>query len=191
MRRHSAPPVTLELVLANVVRGRVLYLDLTPEQKRALRDRDGQVALDVLRHLLGARDAIRAPERFPLAEQAFQVIARRLGYVLGQKHCRRLIRRLRAQQVTAGSGSYRQPYRNSAVRSGFRVALYRLGRLALRRSALFQRPVGNGRRVKSRNRLRWWEHPLFGDLLARPPPEIPPFRVKRMKSLDELFQSPR
>ena len=179
--------LSLELVLANMVRGRVAYLVLTPEQKRGLRDRDGQTALDVLRHLLGARDAIRAPERFPLTEQAFQTVAHRLGYVLGQKHCRRLIHRLRAQRVLAGAGSYRQPYRNSATRSGFRVALHRLGRLALRRSALFQRPVGNGRRRKSRKPPRWWEHPLFGDLLARPPPEIPPFRVKRMRSLDELF----
>ena len=59
-------------VLADVRRGRVAYLYLTPEQKRRLRDQDGQLALDVLRHLLGARADRRDPERFPLTEGAFQ-----------------------------------------------------------------------------------------------------------------------
>jgi hypothetical protein len=44
MARH---PVTIEAVLANVQRGRVAYLVLTQELKRALCDRDGQIALDV------------------------------------------------------------------------------------------------------------------------------------------------
>jgi hypothetical protein len=177
--------LSLELVLANVVRGRVAYLVLTPEQKRALRDRDGQTALDVLRHLLGARDAIRAPERFPLTEQAFQTVARRLGYVLGQRHCRRLVRRLRTQGVLAGSGSYRQAYRHSAVRSGFRVALHRLRR-SLRPKR--KRPVGNSHRVKSQKLIRWWEHPLFGDLLARPPPQFTRKEAREMRSLDEQYK---
>jgi hypothetical protein len=42
-------------VLANVCRGRVAYVCLTPYQKATFRDPDGRVALDVLRHLLGAR----------------------------------------------------------------------------------------------------------------------------------------
>ena len=67
----------LQDVLVNVRRGRVAYLCLTPEQKRALRDPEGQVALNVLRHLLGARPM--NPERFPLAQEALQAIARRLG----------------------------------------------------------------------------------------------------------------
>jgi hypothetical protein len=56
---------TLEAVLAAFRPGRVVGLDLTREQKRELRDADGQIALDVLRHLLGARAAVGAPERFP------------------------------------------------------------------------------------------------------------------------------
>jgi hypothetical protein len=52
MARH---PITLEAVLANVQQGRVAYLMLTQEQKRALRDPEGQIAVNVLRHLLGAR----------------------------------------------------------------------------------------------------------------------------------------
>jgi hypothetical protein len=78
----------LQDVLANVCRGRVAYICLTREQKRALRDSDGRIALEVLRHLLGARPM--TPERFPVTEQAFQAVARRLGYILGQKRCRRM-----------------------------------------------------------------------------------------------------
>jgi hypothetical protein len=180
---------TLEAVLANVLRGRVAYLVLSPEQKWALRDAEGQAALDVLRHLLGARDAVRAPERFPLTEQAVQAVARRLGHRIGQKRCRSLIRRLRSARVVAGAGQYRQPYRDSAARSGFKVALHCLARRL--RSNKRKRPVGKGGSVKRRKRLHWWEHPLFGDLLGRPPPEIPRSRVERMRSLDELFLSPR
>ena len=84
-------------VLANVCRGRVAYICLTREQKRALRDPEGKIALDVLRHLLGARPM--TPERFPLTEQAFQAVARRLGYVVGQKRCRRMVKRLRAARA--------------------------------------------------------------------------------------------
>ena len=174
---------TLEHVLANVVRGRVAYLVLSPEQQRALRDRDGKRALDVLRHLLGAREAIDAPERFPLTEQAFQGVARRLGHELGQKRCRRLIARLRSAGVIAGSGCYRQAYRRSAVRSGLKVALHRLARRL--RPATRKRPVGKRLPVKRPRRPRWWEHPLFGDLLQRPPPELPRAIAVRMRSLDE------
>jgi hypothetical protein len=99
---------------------------LTREQKRALRDPDGRIALDVLRHFLGARPMV--PERFPLTEQAFQAVARRLGYVVGQKRCRRMIARLLAAGVIGGAGQYRQRYRNSAGCSGFCVRLYKLGR---------------------------------------------------------------
>lgn len=51
------PPVRPNLadVLAAITPGRVVRLDLTPEQRRAFRDRDGRIALDVVRHLLGAR----------------------------------------------------------------------------------------------------------------------------------------
>ena len=180
--------VTLEAVLANVVRGRVAYLVLTPEQKRALRDRDGRLALDVLRHLFGARDAIGAPERSPLVESAFQAVARKLGHEVGQKRPRLLIRRLHAAGVIVDSGQYRQPYRNSATRSGFKVALYRLGRRAAPLASKAKRPVGSAPRVK---RLRWWAHPLFGDLLQRPPPELTRSRAERMRSLDEVSGAPR
>jgi hypothetical protein len=185
----AASPLTLEAVLAAVVRGRVAYLVLSPEQKRALRDADGQAALDVVRHLLGARDVIGAPERFPLTEQAFQAIACRLGHSLGQKRCRFLIRRLRSERVLADSGCYRQRYRHSSARSGLNVSLLRLGRRS--RPPKRKRPVGSRPVVKRRNRVRWWQHPLFGDLLERPPPELPRRQAARMRSLDEVYQSPR
>ena len=74
-------PPQLHDVLANVCRGRVAYICLTREQKAALRDPDGRIARDVLRHLLGARPM--TPERFPLTEQAVQAMAQRLGYTVG------------------------------------------------------------------------------------------------------------
>jgi hypothetical protein len=130
------------------------------------------------------------PERFPLTEQAFQAVARKLGYVVGQKRCRAMVRRLRDARVVAGAGQYRQPYRNSAGRSGFRVRLYKLGRrLRAPRLSKRKRPVGNHAPVKSDFRPRWWQHPLFGDILGLPPPGIPPPRARRMRSLDEVFQS--
>jgi hypothetical protein len=182
----------LREVLANVRHGQVAYVraTLTREQKRALRDPEGQIALDVLDHFLGARPIV--PERFPLVEQAFQAIALKLGYVVGQKRCRRMVARLLETCVIAPSGHYRQPYRNSGTRSGFRVALYVLGRrLRAPRLATRKRPVGKHAPVKTNSRARWWQHPLFGDLLGRPPPEIPRAAARRMKSLDELFESPR
>ena len=83
----DGPTVCLEDVLAAVVRGRVAYLEPPRAQKRAFRDTDGRIALDVLRHLLGARPA--NPEQFPLTELAFQAVAPKLGYMVGQKRCRR------------------------------------------------------------------------------------------------------
>jgi hypothetical protein len=184
------PPARLEQVLAGIRRGRVAYIVLTREQKRALRDPEGKIALDVLRHLLGARPMI--PERFPLTEQAYQTVAHKLGYVVGQKRCRCMVERLLASSVIGHAGQYRQPYRNSTVRSGFCVPLYRLGRrLRVLRLAKQKRPVGKRTPVKSDFRPRWWQHPLFGDFLGLPPPEIPPPRARRMHSLDEVFQSPR
>jgi hypothetical protein len=184
-----APP-RLQDVLASVRRGRVAYICLTPEQKRALQDPEGRIALDVLRHLLGARPL--TPERFPLAEQAVQAVARKLGYAVGQKHCRRMVKRLLAAGVVGPCGQYRQPYRNSAARSGFRVTLYKLGR-RLRAPSLAKRkrPVGKHAPVKAYFHLRWWQHPLFGDILGLPPPEIPRSWARRMTSLDKCSQSPR
>jgi hypothetical protein len=177
-------------VLANVRRGRVVYLALTPKQKRALRDPEGKIALDVLRHLLGARPM--NPERFPLTEQAFQAIARRLGYAVSQKRCRQMVQRLLTTGVIGLCGQYRQPYRNSAARSGFSVRLYRLGRrLRSPRLAKQKRPVGKHTPVKRDLRARWWQHALFGDLLGLPPPDLPSPVVRRMKSADELLRSPR
>jgi hypothetical protein len=176
----------LQAVLADVCRGRVAYICLSREQKRALHDPEGRIALDVLRHLLGARPM--TPERFPLTERAFQAVARRLGYVVGQKRCRRMLRRLSTSGMVVRCGHYRQPYRNSAARSGFRVSLYKLGqRLRVPRIDKRKRPVGRHAVVKADVRPRSWQHPLFGDILGLPLPEIPRSSARRMKSLDEVF----
>ena len=108
-------------------RGRVAYLALTPAQKRALRDPEGQDR--ARRAPPPARSSTDDPETLPAGP-------------------RRLSRRSRAGSDTSSvrsvvgawcggcaktgvvglRGQYRQPYRNSAVRSGFCVRLYRLGR---------------------------------------------------------------
>jgi len=103
-----------------------------------------------------------------------------------------MVRRLREVGVVGLCGQYRQPYRNSAVRSGFCVRLYKLGRrLRAPRLAKRKRPVGKHTPVKRDLRARWWQHPLFGDLLGLPPPEIPAARRREMKTLDEVLQWPR
>jgi hypothetical protein len=70
-----------------------ISLDRRPLADRTLSPSKAESAqpADVLRHLLGARPKV--PARFPLTEQAFQAIARRLGYVVGQKRCRRMVTR--------------------------------------------------------------------------------------------------
>jgi hypothetical protein len=175
-------------VLAALAPGRVTRLELSAEQKRALRDRDGQLALDVVRHLLGAR-AVSVPagngSSFPLTEATFQAIARRLGRPVGIKRSRALVRRLLAAGVLESAGSYRQHYYNRAGAGGFRVGLYRLVggvlRAALRRKRL---SAGFGTSSPSA-RVRWWEHPLFGDYEGRPPPQWTRRRCQKTASLDE------
>jgi hypothetical protein len=122
--------------------------------KGALRDPEGGIALDVLRHLLGARPL--TPERFPLTEQTLQAVACRLGHVLGQKRCRRMVKRLATSGVVA------------SLRESVLSASTRLSR------PIFARGGGSIR-----------------DILGLPPPEIPRRDVRRMKSLDEVFHSPR
>jgi hypothetical protein len=181
---------TLADVLASVQTGRTIPLSLTPTQKSAFRDRDGRLALSVLRHLLGARAISVRPstprDLFPLTEATFQAIARRLGYRVGIKRSRQLLRRLTAAGVIASSGSYRQRYRNGPGSTGFRVTLYRLKALVGFSSASSsrKRAVGRHSAVKRNPHLRWWHHPLFGTPDGRPPPELTP-RQRRLRSADE------
>lgn len=179
---------SFEMVLAAVVPGRAVRLDLSREQKRALRDPDGQIALDVLRHFLSARDAATgggAPGRFPLVEHVFQAVARKLGYEVGQKRCRAFTRRLVREGVIGSAGHYRQPYKDTERRSGFRVALFRVLR-GLLPSDKGKHPVGRRQSVKPQTTPRWWQHPLFGDISGLPPPHLLRRVAARMRSLDEL-----
>jgi hypothetical protein len=180
----TAPP--LEQILANLVPGRDQRLRLSERQRRELGDRDGRIALQVLRALLRARKTTRncrARETFPLTEGAFQAIARRLGHQVGDKRARAIIKRCIALGVLEGAGSYRQRYRSSATRSGFLVPLFRLGTSA---SAKRQASVGKRRAVKRSRPVRWWAHPLFGEPNGRPPPHLEPRDARRMFSIDEL-----
>jgi hypothetical protein len=174
-------------VLAAITRGRVTYLTFTAQQKRHFRDRDARIALDVVRHLLGARTAAangRLPASFPLTEAVFQTVAQKLGHGhIGIKRCRVLLRRLVANKVINPAGSYRQRYRITDV-SGYRVPVFRLTGVAAPLKG--QRPIGRKGRVKVRFQPRWWAHPLFGDMSGRPPPHIGRRRANRMRSLDEI-----
>jgi hypothetical protein len=173
----------LEQVLANVVPGRGQRLRLNEKQRRGLGDRDGRIARQVLRALVRARAAADMPETFPLAEDAFQAVARRLGLSIGDKRTRAIIKRCTALGVLESSGSYRQRCRNSPGRSGFRVPLLRLGTTA---AAIRKASVGKRRPVKRSRRVRWWAHPLFGEPNGRPPPHLGLWRASRMRSIDEL-----
>lgn len=179
----SRPPPTLAEVLAAVRPGRTRRIALTNAQKSAFRDRDGTIALDVVRHLLGARHTLSSPTRFPLTERTFQAVARRLGHTVGIKRCRAMLRRLRAAKVLAPAGSYRTRYTSTAAPSGWCV---RLVRLAVPFAPLrVQRAVGTNGSVKGDPHPRWWEHALFGTPDGRPPPGFSPERLARMKSHDE------
>lgn len=96
----SAAAPNLADILAAVRPGNAVRITLTPEQKQALADPDGRLALNVVRHLLGARaTSVQPPndedlaagsagrprvsrttplEQFPLAEHAFAAIDRKL-----------------------------------------------------------------------------------------------------------------
>jgi len=123
------------------------------------------------------------PEAFPLTEDAFQAVARRLGLSIGDKRTRAIIKRCVALGVPESSGSYRQHYRRSGARSGFRVRLFRLGTTA---SAKSKASVGKRRTVKRSRPVRWWAHPLFGDPNGRPPPHLGLEAARRMRSIDEF-----
>ena len=169
--------------------GRVVRLDLTREQKRELRDAEGQIALDVLRHLLGARAVVGAPERFPFTERAVQAFTRKLGHAVGQKRCRAFRRRLVEAGVIPASGHYRQPYLDPDIRSGYCVRLFRiLWRASSPNTG--KHPVGKRPAVKRERGRRWWQHSLFGDYSGLPPPGIPRSRARQMVSLDEAFGTP-
>jgi len=181
MARRAGP--NLIGVLAATVPGRVVRLTLTPRQTQDFRDPDGRVALNVVRHLLGARTASTKgdpPDSFPLTEATFQAVAARLGATVGIKRCRPLIRRLEAGEIVARSGSYRQRYTTQGS-SGYRVRLYRL-LVGAGRAAPRKRAVGRRAGVKSPRRARWWAHPLFGDPNGLPPPHLPLAQLRRMRS---------
>jgi hypothetical protein len=198
----SAPPPTrrrpnhpsIDGVLAAIRPGRVVRLNPTPEQKRQLRDPEGRLALDVVRHLLGARTVSvpgRPSDRFPLTEAAFLAVARKLGTPVAQKRSRSLTARLVSTGVLVPTGSYRQAYRNTGT-SGFHVRLYRLGARVASAALSSKRPVGKRSRVKAVGRVRWHAHALFGGPDCRPPPHLSPAERRRirtklrgMRSLDE------
>ena len=175
--------VTLPDVLREARPGRVRRIPTTPDQRRRL-GRDGLEALDLLRHLLGARDAAGAPGDAPLTEQAVQALARRLGRRVGQKRARCVQTRLREAGIIVPAGSY--PQRRG---SRYRVRLWRLAGGAVDRvvprPAQRKRPVGSSGRVKRSGAAGWWEHGLFGMAGRAPPGSTSGEGYAGMRSLDE------
>jgi hypothetical protein len=153
-------------------------------EKRALRDRDGKLALYVLKRVLGARAELNvdARESFPLTAGTFQKAALRLGIAVGLKRSGALVRRLEDSGVLEHGGWYRQAYTNREGAGAFRVRLYRLAAYA---AALGRKRLSAPRASSSpKPRVRWWRHPLFGDHQGRPPPGWTKRRRERTASLD-------
>ena len=175
-------------VLGSVRRGRVVYLCLSPEQKRLLRDQDGQMALDVLRHLLGARTERRDPERFPLTEAAVQAVAQKINHHVGQKKSRRLVARLLEAGVVVGAGRSGSPTgtRPSGPGSGSPSSLWAFVPAPLLLSVLSASQVATGGKsvgVGGFTRCSVTSGGYRRGMAGRD--------LHRMRSLDEVFQSPR
>jgi hypothetical protein len=164
-----------------------------------LRDDEGQLALHVLRHQLGARvflqgRATAIDEPFPLTARAIQRVGRRLGNQIPDKQARRLRGRLITSGALVQVASYRQAF-SPQYPTGWRVQLYRLARIASTKQVTTgQRPskasVGTRPAVKRPERLpRWWEGP-FGEPDGKPPPWLSRKQRRRWRSQDEML-SPR
>jgi hypothetical protein len=181
-------------VLAEVLPGRIVRLSLTDCQKRSLRDPDGRLALDVVRHLLGARRVSVAPSKpkngFPLTGETFRSVAAKLGRRLTLKRCYLLINRLKKAGVIVSVGSYRQKYDTREV-SGFRVILYWAATAAGASRPKSKASVGRRKRVKRKLEPRWWEHSLFGCPDSRPPPPLDWCSAIELTSLDERLSESR
>ena len=177
--------ISLEDVLAQIRPGRVWHLNLSKEERSRLADRDAQIALAVIEHLLEARRKLvqgRPWEPFPLTGETFRRVALRLGERVGQKRSLQLIRRLRDAGVLVPASAY---LGGSRIGPGYKVTLYLavdraaapvgVGASSKGRRPTKQASVGNDHPVKSRTRRHLascWGHQLFGTHDGRPPPGI-------------------
>jgi hypothetical protein len=180
----------LDNVLRTVNPGRRIRLYLSPEQRAATSDRDGLILRRVVRALVQARDAASndPPYSFPLTEECFCAVARKIGCPVGGKRARRLIRRGIVCGLLLHSGSYRTPYKRGGDGGGHRVRLYKLGcRIVGLRSALCTKPaVGKTQLVKPSEAPaspEWWLDGLMGTADGLPPPQAQgsSFQAKRLR----------
>jgi hypothetical protein len=195
---RGVPPE--DLVLRHVEAGSAVVLNLTPEQRHALSDHEGQRALSLLCHLLLARHAADQPDELPLTEQFILRLACRLRIPLGRNAARRVIARLKATGVIVPLGSYRQAY---GINPGaYKVTLWIVTPIAW----VGTRPrsfAGPRKRPRSATRTAsvatpgqhkldpWWQHPLFGNPDGRPPPGTKPKRLERWASQPHLAHEQR
>ena len=107
-RRPTGVPNAAD-VLAAIAPGRDVRVRLSPEQAAALRDREGQLALRLVRAVVAVRTAsvapLTAPDEFPIVEHFVQAAAAALGVQIGQKRARRLAARLVQARVLSVSPS--------------------------------------------------------------------------------------
>ena len=173
---------------------RNVRLRLTPERRQATADRDGILARRVLRALHQARHEAASPDwngtSFPLSGFAFQAIAHKLGVRVGIKHSRAIIRRARECGLLQDAG----PYESKLQRL---VPTYRLGARIVGlgetmrggdvlRSAHKQLTGGRRSPVKVTQRVRWWEHGLFGTPDRAPPRLLYGRSAAQMWARDEM-----
>lgn len=174
-------------VLASVVPGRVVRLAIEGEQKRALRDHEGKLALDVpplARSSNGKRGGACAcplsPDRTDLPGGC-----RSPGISSGNQESSSPAAQTRGSGGYPSRGLLQTALPNRPGGSGFRVLLYRLVSKR-RRPALSRKRLSAGLRASSpRARVRWWKHPLFGDYEGRPPPQWTKSRRQQTASQDE------
>jgi len=164
-----------ETVLAQVRPGHAAILNLRPEQREALADPFGLIALSHLAHLLYARAHTDLAGRFPLVERFEQRLGSRLQQRLADKKARDVTKRLADAGVIErdggygrDDGSYIPTWRVTVAvwvdEEPIRRFLRASGPMRPRR---FLASLGKQARVK---RVPWWKHPEFGTHDGRPPP---------------------
>lgn len=179
-RRRPKVSITLADVLAMVVPGRVVRPELLPEQQRALHCDNNALALEILQHLLGAREAagVGADEQFPMTATAMQAVALRLGRKAGIKRLYKARSSLERAGVIAIDGSYRR----EGLPRQTKVTLWRLtSKVAVRPvPGTFQASNGRRRCVNRATTTPWWLQPLFGMVDGRPPPASSRRQARRL-----------
>jgi hypothetical protein len=192
MAPHTSddPPVLTELgVLVHVRKGNTARVACPQEHRRAFLDRDGRLALEGLRHALGARPA-ETRALFPFTAGFLQAVLRRLGHNVGLKRCYEMVHRLADAEAISPEASYREAYRDRPGGGTHLVVLWTAPTLQARVVAPGKNPlsVGTDRAVKRESApWAWCRYGLFADYEGLPPPHLPPPQAKRLRRWQEKW----